>query len=188
MLNDDIRNHGSGNIGATNVGRVIGWKWGGLVLFLDALKGLWPTYAAMYWAKTELPESLHTHIPVATGISTILGHMYPIYLKLRGGKGVATALGVVLVLAPQAVGIAFVVFASIAGVFRIVGLASIFAALTFGVTQLWLMGPAASESNSISLTIFSIAIPLLIVWRHRSNIANLIKGQKTPAPNAAEKD
>ena len=188
ILKDDIRNHGSGNIGATNVGRVLGWKWGGLVLFLDAMKGLLPTWGAAWYAVNHQPESLHWHLPVATGICAILGHMYPVYLKLRGGKGVATALGVVLILAPKAVGIAFLVFAVIAGTTRIVALASMAAAITFGCVPLWLMGDAAYSKDQMSLTLFAIAIPLLIIWRHRSNIARMIKGETSPAAKTSTSD
>ena len=188
ILKDDIRNHGSGNIGATNVGRVLGWKWGGLVLFLDAMKGLLPTWGAAWYAVNHQPESLHWHLPVATGICAILGHMYPVYLKLRGGKGVATALGVVLILAPKAVGIAFLVFAVIAGTTRIVALASMAAAITFGCVQLWLMGDAAYSKDQMSLTLFAIAIPLLIIWRHRSKIARMIKGETSPAAKTSTSD
>jgi len=177
VLKDDIRNHGSGNIGATNVGRVIGWKWGGLVLVLDALKGLLPTWAAMSFASRELPETMHWHLPVAAGISAIVGHMYPVYLKLRGGKGVATALGVVLVLAPKAVAVAFAVFLIVVAISRVVAIASMLAALAFGITQLWLMKSTALEPHLLSLTAFSIGIPLLIIWRHRSNIAKLLRKQ-----------
>lgn len=175
VLKDDIRNHGSGNIGATNVGRVIGWKWGGLVLFLDALKGLLPTWLAMQQANQHFPE-LHWHLPVATGICAIIGHMYPIYLRLRGGKGVATALGVVLVIAPKSVLIAFLVFAAVAATSRMIALASMLAAAVFGVTQMWVLRNQAFDADKWSLTVFSVGIPLLIIWRHRSNIGRMIKG------------
>ena len=176
ILRDDIRNHGSGNIGATNVARVLGWKWGSLVLLLDALKGLLPTWGAVYLADRYEPVSMQVHIAVATGISAILGHMYPVYLRLRGGKGVATALGVVLILAPKAVLVAVAVFAVVTGVTRLVALGSILAALVFGGVQLALMGNAALEARNLSLTIFSIIVPLLIIWRHRSNIVRLVGG------------
>ena len=190
VLKDDIRNHGSGNIGATNVARVIGWKWGGLVLLLDALKGFLPTYAAAQFAVSNLPDSFHWHVPVAAGMSAIVGHMYPVYLKLRGGKGVATALGVVLVLAPESVGAAFLVFVVVAGTTRLVALGSILAALVFGGTQLYLMRDHLTEPRSLSLTAFAIAIPLLIVWRHRSNIARLLTGteNRVNAPASGEAD
>jgi glycerol-3-phosphate acyltransferase PlsY len=100
ILKDDIRNHGSGNIGATNVARVIGWKWGSVVLILDAIKGIVPTLIGQQVAYRHLPNSMWLGMTVSCGIAAIVGHMYPVYLRLRGGKGVATALGVVLVLAP----------------------------------------------------------------------------------------
>ncbi|MEZ6059810.1 MAG: glycerol-3-phosphate 1-O-acyltransferase PlsY [Planctomycetaceae bacterium] len=193
LLKDDIRKHGSGNIGATNVGRVIGWKWGGLVLVLDALKGMLPTWLAMKVASEQLPESLRLHAAVATGICAIIGHMYPVYLKLRGGKGVATALGVVLVLAPKAVGVAFVVFLAVTGLTRKVALASMAAAVTFGIVQLWLMGTTATEPQFSSMTAFSVLVPLLIIWRHRSNIMRMLSGTEPPvtksaAPDSARRD
>ena len=177
LLRDDIRNHGSGNIGATNVGRVIGWKWGAVVLILDAIKGLIPTWAAMTIARSQLPESMHWPVPVAAGISARVGHMYPVYLKLRGGKGVATALGVVLILAPKALAAAVIVFLIVVGISRVVAVASMLAAVSFGAVQLWLMGSNAFATETLSLTAFAIGIPLLIIWRHRSNIAALMKGR-----------
>lgn len=188
ILKDDIRNHGSGNIGATNVARVIGWKWGAVVLILDALKGAIPTGAAMFFARNNLPESMHQHLPVAAGLSAILGHMYPIYLKLRGGKGVATALGVALVLTPKAVGLAFVVFAVLAATTKVVALASMVAAVVYGVTQIYLIRTEAFDSPMLSLTAFAVAIPLLIIWRHRSNIARMVKGTEASFSAPTKKD
>ena len=189
VLKDDIRNHGSGNIGATNVGRVIGWKWGGFVLVLDAVKGLAPTGAAMIYASRHMPESMHLHLPVAAGICAVMGHMYPIYLKLRGGKGVATALGVVIVLAPKAVCVALAVFVVALAATRMVALASILAATTFGVTKLIFLGEEAFQTHALSVTAFSIAVPLLIIWRHRSNIARMLAGNEpTMSDRAGQKD
>ena len=184
VLQDDIRRHGSGNIGATNVARVIGWKWGGFVLLLDALKGAIPTAIAAWYAAKYAP-SLRNHLPVATGMAAILGHMYPVYLKLRGGKGVATALGVVLIVSPKAVGIAFATFALIAASTRIVALASMLAAVTYGIAQFWVLGPDWSRADSLSLSVFAAGVPLLIVWRHRSNIARLIKGTEPSVTQSA---
>ena len=181
ILKDDIRRHGSGNIGATNVGRVIGWKWGSCVLVLDAFKGLLPTLAAkLYCEFSELSPEHVLNTTIATGVFAIVGHMYPIYLKLRGGKGVATALGVVLIIAPWASLFALGGFALVIGLTRIVALSSIVAALCFGMAQLWLLGSDALKAASIPLTIFSVAIPSLIIWRHRSNIVRLLTGQEKP--------
>jgi len=176
VLDDDIRNHGSGNIGATNVGRVVGWSWGGIVLCLDALKGLVPTLGASYAATRVIPEQWQLHAGVAAGISAVVGHIYPVYLRLQGGKGVATALGVVIVLAPKAMSIALVVFIVVLTTSRRMALASILAAITFGLSYFLLVGRNAWTVPLASLTAFAFCIPSLIVWRHRSNIVRLLAG------------
>jgi len=178
VLKDDIRSYGSGNIGATNVGRVLGWNWGAFVLLLDALKGLIPTLGAAYYAgkMVIIPDGWVNHAAVAAGLSSIMGHMYPIYLRLRGGKGVATALGVVIVLAPRALGVALIVFVVVLGFSRRIALASMLAAVTFGAAWMLIAGDEAWTMATSSLTAFAIIVPLLIIWRHRSNIERLLSG------------
>ncbi len=179
VLKDDIRNHGSGNIGATNVGRVIGWKWGIFVLILDAIKGLVPTLSAKLYLQSQSMEadSVLTST-ILTGICAIIGHMYPVWLKLRGGKGVATALGVVLVISPIASAVALGLFLAVVATTRIVAMASIVASLGFATTQLVMLGKSALEVQKLPLTLFSIVVPGLIIWRHRSNIARMWKGKE----------
>jgi len=178
VLKDDIRNHGSGNIGATNVTRVIGWKWGAIVLVLDALKGLLPTWgtAQLLHSQGDAPHIVLAQI--AAGVCAIVGHMYPVWLKLRGGKGIATALGVILVIAPIASAVAVGVFAILAVTTRIVSIASIAATSAFAVTQLSLLGRSALELHQLPLTLFSVLMPTLIIWRHRSNIGRMRRGQE----------
>lgn len=186
VLKDDIRRHGSGNIGATNVARVIGWKWGGLVLVLDALKGLLPTLAAGLLVRRESPDQELT-AEILAGISAIVGHMYPVWLRLRGGKGVATALGVVIVVSPLASLAAVMAFAVVVGATRIVALSSLCGALAFAATQLTLLERNSALARDWPLTTFAIAMPALIVWRHRSNIRRLWHGEEkaiTDAPPA----
>ena len=178
ILKDDIRNHGSGNIGATNVARVIGWKWGSLVLILDAIKGLLPTLGAKLFSASKFSEDAAQTATILAGITAILGHMYPIWLKLRGGKGVATALGVVLVISPVASLVALVLFLIVVGASRIVAAASIAAAVGFAVTQLILLGSQAFDVAKLPLTLFSVIVPGLIVWKHRSNIVRIIRGEE----------
>ncbi len=175
----DIRQQGSGNIGATNVGRVVGAKWGAFVLVLDCLKGslsvcfLPPLLAAA-------SEPSFVHLRVICGVAAIVGHMFPCWLGFRGGKGVATALGVVLVLAPWGTLTAVLVFLGVFGAFRIVSLSSMLAAIAFAVfQQVWLWPQSFSKENW-SLTAFSVSVPLLIIIRHRSNIARLIRGDEPP--------
>ncbi|MCA9049194.1 MAG: glycerol-3-phosphate 1-O-acyltransferase PlsY [Planctomycetaceae bacterium] len=188
VLKDDIRNFGSGNIGATNVGRVLGWKYGGLVLLLDAAKGFLPTWLAQNAFAASVDPSARVHAAVAAGICAIVGHMYPIWLRLRGGKGVATAVGVVAVLAPAELRIALAAFLITLGLFRIVALSSISAAMTFGVSYFVRTGSSAFDGESWSLTVFAVAVPLLIIWRHRSNIAGIVSGRHVTADRLSPHD
>ncbi len=178
LLKDDIRKHGSGNIGATNVTRLLGWKWGFVVLFLDALKGLLPTLATKLFLQDRGSDELANLGAILAGICCILGHMYPIWLKMRGGKGVATALGVILVIAPQASGVALATFLILFGVSRIVGLASIVSVTSFAIAQLTFMGQDVFMFGQLPLTLFSTIIPALIVWKHRSNIRRMWQGDE----------
>jgi len=173
----DIRRRGSGNIGATNVARVLGAPWGVLVLVLDFLKGALPT-----WGFPLLMAgpggAVSEHLRVACGIAAVVGHMFPCWLRFRGGKGVATGAGVVLVLSPWATLAAVAVFAFVFAVSRVVSAASMLAALTFGGTELALLWPTPFAADCWSLGVFSLLVPALIVIRHRSNLARLLKGQE----------
>jgi acyl phosphate:glycerol-3-phosphate acyltransferase len=174
---EDIRTRGSGNIGATNVARVLGAKWGMLVLLLDAIKGLLPVWGAPRLV-CEPSDPRFLHLQVACGIATIIGHMFPCYLRFRGGKGVATSLGVILVLSPWATLVAFGVFAASILIWRIVSLSSMLAAIAFGAVSLWNLRPAPFSSENWSLAAFSLFIPALILLRHRANLKRLIKGEE----------
>ena len=173
----DLRKHGSGNIGATNVARTLGFRWGALVLVLDALKGGLPVLwlaPAVYGRGAPALQ----HVQVACGLAAVLGHMFPCWLGFRGGKGVATALGVVAVLAPQATLAAAVLFALVFAATRIVSAASMTASVCFAAVELWLLRPAPFSDSTWSLAAFSLAVPVLIVVRHRDNIGRLWRGEE----------
>ncbi|QDT25570.1 Glycerol-3-phosphate acyltransferase [Gimesia panareensis] len=173
----DIRKVGSGNIGATNVARTLGAKWGIVVLVLDALKGLLPVlFIPALFVNPD--SSDFDHARVLSGVATILGHMFPIWLGFRGGKGVATSLGVILVLGPWSTLAAVIAFALTFFFSRIVALSSIVAALAFGVAQFVQLGGEAFTREKWSLTAFSIAVPLLIIARHRSNLGRIMRGEE----------
>ncbi len=174
----DLRKHGSGNIGATNVARVMGKRWGFLALLLDAAKGIAPVFLVPLLIK--VPESLATHQQVLCGILAVVGHMFPPWLNFQGGKGVATSLGVVTILAPVAMLIAIVVFALSFWWKRIVSLSSILSAIAFPVAQFTLPGNKLWTRHAWSLGLFCVLVPALIIFRHRSNIIRLYKGEEQP--------
>ena len=172
----DIRQHGSGNIGATNVGRVLGAKWGILALLLDLFKALLPTWLLPL---VLVPDPAWTrHAAIACGVAAIIGHMYPCWLWLRGGKGVASALGVVAFLSPISTLIAFGVFLLSVLIWRIVSLSSILAALAFAVAHFVVYYNQLWSPADWSLTLFSLAVPTLIVLRHRTNLIRLWHGEE----------
>ena len=172
----DIRTRGSGNIGATNVGRELGWKWGGLVLVFDALKGLLPTLLPVWL--TDLTGTPLQNAMLGCGTAAVVGHMFPVYLRFRGGKGVATGLGVAAGALPWPTLAAFVVFAVLTLLLRYVGLSSTAAALTFAAVQLFREGSAMFTADRWPVAAFSLGVPVLIVWRHRGNLRRLLRGEE----------
>src|SRR5262245_30768967 len=145
----DIFHAGSGNIGATNVGRVLGRRFGLLVFALDFLKGAVPV-ALMRWL---FPDQLGA--AVAAGLAAFLGHMFPVYLRFRGGKGVATGTGVVAVLLPGPTLVAALVWFTVLAATRYVSLASVLAALTLAAARL-LTTPEPFGAGHAILTGFSL--------------------------------
>jgi glycerol-3-phosphate acyltransferase PlsY len=157
----DVREQGSGNIGATNVARVAGKKLGVLVLVLDAAKGALPVMLAL----RMLPDSPRTH--VAVGFAAFLGHCFPVWLKFRGGKGVATAAGVLLVLVPFAAFAGFAVYGLILATTRVSSLGSLSAGVVAVATAVFTA--RAPEYAMLSGLLF-----VLMLWTHRGNIRRLL--------------
>jgi len=173
----DIRQHGSGNIGATNVLRVMGKKWGYLVFTLDAFKGFAAVRLALILASVLNPAGPYRElVGIAGGLAAILGHTFPIWLRFRGGKGVATSAGVLLGLMPIAVVSVFLVWLGLFTLTRYVSVASIGAAfsLPFFVALYLRINMVAGAS----LLPFSILIAGVVIWRHRSNIQRLLRGSE----------
>ncbi|REJ76660.1 MAG: glycerol-3-phosphate 1-O-acyltransferase [Planctomycetota bacterium] len=173
----DPREHGSRNIGATNIARTLGMKWGGLVLALDALKGLLPVLILPPLLLARGDAAID-HLRVGCGLAAVCGHMFPCWLGFRGGKGVATALGVVCVLAPWPTLAAFLAFAATFAATRYVSASSILAAIVFAGVQLVMLAPNPFSAAHWSLAAFSLAVPVLIIVRHRANIVRLWRGEE----------
>ena len=163
MGGEDVRQKGSGNIGATNVYRVAGKLAGVLTLVGDTLKGFLPLLAFKTWL-----EPTPTQLGIASAVA-ILGHCYPIYLKFKGGKGVATALGIFLVLSPKVVFFALIVFILTVAITRYISLGSVLAALSAPLLILLLKHPQ-------SIFLATLFIAALVIWRHNSNIRRLLDG------------
>jgi glycerol-3-phosphate acyltransferase PlsY len=163
---DDPRKIGSKNIGAANIFRTAGRMLGILTLVGDLLKGAVPVVIAIQWGESDV------WIAIA-GLTPLLGHIFPIFLGFKGGKGVATALGVYLVISPIAVLIEFLIFAGIVWRWRFISLGSLICAITIPILI------AFFRSDSQSYFIISVIIAALILYRHQSNISRLLQGTES---------
>ncbi len=176
----DIREHGSGNLGATNALRVLGTKVGVLVLLLDAAKGalpvlLLPLLAARLGAPAA-PGLAPAGLPVLVAGCAVVGHVAPVYLGFRGGKGVATSAGAILALHPAAFGAAFLTFAFTLALSRIVSLSSLAAALALPAAAVALDGVAVALGPEAPRTALFVLLAALVWVRHRSNVRRLLAG------------
>ncbi len=160
----DIREHGSGNIGATNVKRVLGTAWFFIVLFLDAMKGLLPVLLAKIFYGETMP-----HLEVIAGAFAVIGHTFTVFLKFKGGKGVATALGVFLGLAPFSVLSCMAVFFILLAFFGYISLGSIAAAALLPVF-VFIYG------EGMSVLALAVVLAVFIIYKHKDNISRLING------------
>ena len=175
----DVRRSGSGNIGATNVARVVGPLAGIVTLLLDAAKGSAAVWLAARWMGGEALAM------VLAGLFAMLGHCFPIWLGFRGGKGVATAAGVFLALCPVATLAAFILFLLVVGFWRYVSLASIAAAAALPLLIYLLWAPNFAPPPSVTLT--SLGIAALVIYQHRGNISRLARGEE-PKFSLSKKD
>jgi len=158
----DVRAEGSGNIGATNVARVAGQKLGALVLLLDAAKGSLPVLLGLRLAP------LDPLLQVAIGGAAFLGHVFPVWLKFKGGKGVATALGVLLVLLPFSALLGFVTWLLVLATTRISSVGSLLGALLAVISSFFMGRP-------LEYSLLGVGLLLAMLWTHRGNLERLFK-------------
>jgi len=175
----DITKEGSRNVGATNVARIIGFKWGILTLLLDALKGFTPVF--LY--KSLFPDWAFGLTIVS--LASLLGHQFSIFLKLRGGKGVATALGIYLAISPIHTLVVLIFFVIVVYMFDFVSLGSILSAA--------LMPPLLLFSGESKVSVLTSLVMAVLIWiKHKENIRRLFKREeirwRTPANSSADQE
>lgn len=171
----DIRDHGSGNIGATNVIRVLGKGIGLPVFVLDVLKGAVPVWLAVWLLEAAgAPQGMANLTSVLTGLATILGHNYTFWLGFKGGKGVATSAGTLLALMPVALSVGILVWLILFFATRYVAIASIFSAAAIPVAVI--VRASISGNWNYPVVALAVVIAVMVAVRHRSNIARLKAG------------
>ena len=170
----DVREFGSGNAGATNTFRVLGKKAGIPVLIMDIFKGwLCVNYISFL---TNIPQSAEAvfEIQLAFGIAAVIGHLFPIYTGFRGGKGIATLLGLLIGLHAVAALYSILVFVIVFVISKYVSLASILASIAFPILVILILG-----STNVSLNLFAFFVPILSLITHQKNIERLLRGEET---------
>ncbi len=162
----DLQKVGSGNIGATNVFRCVGKGWGIAAFVLDAVKGFVPAFFF-----PRLLESAPPWLGLACGVAAVAGHNWPVWLKFKGGKGVSTSAGMLLGIAPAAVGVGFAVFALTVALTRFVSLGSILAAIAVPAAYLGMNG---AENRLLAGAL--VIMGALVIFKHRANVGRLLRG------------
>lgn len=177
VYHTDIREHGSGNAGATNVFRTFGWKPALFVTLVDVFKGWLPAAVAGSLNPEAFPFGGNPDLlMILAGFSAVLGHTYTVFAGFKGGKGVGTAAGMLIALFPIAVPICLLVFVITLISTGIVSLGSMLAATALPITLFILEGIDADAQISLTLRVFALLIPVFIIFTHRSNIKRMMAG------------
>ena len=175
----DIREYGSGNMGATNTFRILGSKYGTIVMIFDILKGM--VAVGLY---NVLPYYLYqgsglerTNFMIGLGLSAVLGHVFPLWANFKGGKGVATLFGMILAIQPVIAGSCVAVFLLVLFLTRYVSLSSILAGLMLPISVLWIW-----NENEVLYRVFALFVAVLIIFTHQKNIGKLFRGVESRIP------
>jgi glycerol-3-phosphate acyltransferase PlsY len=183
QFNIDIRDYGSGNAGATNTFRVLGSKWGSIVMFLDVLKGILAVKLTLLLPFYTENEFARTNFQIGLGLAAVLGHIFPIWADFRGGKGVATLFGLIIAISPYTALGCVGVFLLVLFLTRFVSLSSILASMAFPVFILVIF-----NVENDAYRIFAIAVALLVVLTHQKNIGRLLSGSENKVPIFKNRD
>ena len=173
----DIREYGSGNMGATNAFRILGPKFGTLIMVLDILKGIFAVglfYLLPYYLDDE---TARTNFMIGLGLAAVLGHIFPVFADFKGGKGVATLLGMLLAVQPVVALTSIGVFVLVLFLTRYVSLSSILGAVMLPISVLWIW-----NEDELSYRIFAVLVAFLVIITHQKNIGRIIRGVETRVP------
>jgi acyl phosphate:glycerol-3-phosphate acyltransferase len=183
FFNIDIRDYGSGNAGATNTFRVLGPKWGSFVMMVDVLKGVVATslYILLPYYLTD--EWDRTNFMIGLGLASVIGHIFPIWANFKGGKGVATLLGMAVAIQPVVAVCCIGVFLMVLYLTRFVSLSSILAGVSFMVFILFIF----NEKETL-YRIFAVLVALMVVLTHQKNIGRILKGTESKVPIFKSRD
>ncbi|MDI9337944.1 MAG: glycerol-3-phosphate 1-O-acyltransferase PlsY [Alphaproteobacteria bacterium] len=173
VSNIDIRDYGSGNAGTTNTLRILGKKWAVVVLILDVLKGLLATSLWIFVPNYNVYDNDRMNFMIVLGLAGVFGHIFPIFAQFKGGKGVATLLGMAIAIQPIVALICLIVFIIILSLTKFVSLSSILSAIAFMVLVVFIF-----KEKVILYKIFAILVALTVVLTHQKNIQKLIKGEE----------
>ncbi|MCO6498417.1 MAG: glycerol-3-phosphate 1-O-acyltransferase PlsY [Chitinophagaceae bacterium] len=179
----DIREYGSGNMGATNTFRVLGPKFGTIVMIGDMLKGVFAValYGLLPFYLTN--ELERTNLMLGLGLAAVVGHIYPIWANFKGGKGVATLFGMVLTIQPIVALNCVAVFLLVLFLTRYVSLSSILAGIALPICVLWIY-----NEKEVFYRVFAVAVAALIILTHQKNISRLLKGNESRVPIFKNRD
>lgn len=183
QFNIDIRDYGSGNAGATNSFRVLGSKWGSVVMFFDILKGFLAVKLALLLPFYVHNEFERTNLQIGLGLASVIGHIFPIWAEFRGGKGVATLFGLILAVSPWTALSCIGVFFMVLYLTRFVSLSSILASIAFPIFIL-----VVFNVDNNAYRVFAIAVALLVILTHQKNIGRLISGNEKKVPIFKKRD
>jgi len=179
----DIRDYGSGNAGATNTYRILGPKWGTLVMIADMLKGILAVKLALLLPEYADSETNLQNLQTGLGLAAVIGHIFPIWADFRGGKGVATLFGLVLGISPWTALGCVGIFVIVLYLTRFVSLSSILASIAFPIFILVIF-----NVDNPAYRVFAIAIALMVLLTHQKNIGRLLKGSESKVPILKNRD
>ena len=173
----DIRDYGSGNMGATNTFRVLGKQFGIMVMVFDIIKGMLAVGLYNFLPYYELHDFARTNLMVGLGLAAVIGHVFPVYAQFKGGKGVATLFGMLLAIQPTIAISCVTVFLCVLFLTRWVSLSSILAAVMLPICVLWIW-----NDDVIIYRVFAVLVAIMVVVTHQKNIGRLVRGEESRVP------